>query len=394
MGGGKLNCPKCGHVQTGAQECERCGVIFARLQKKVAEEISLPDPMEMAPPPLKRSGSGLTGVVVALLVGALASWYAFAPHQKTAVDTGQPAPVASPGQQREGRAASPTTPRQGGADQPQGGEGLAGKLAAAFPVSNGVEQARNATVFIKTPWGSGSGFFVTANGYIVTNRHVVEFNAAQLKTLKGTADKLAADLERDRRNREVLQGQVGNIRDAGVRQQVEEELQRRQEAYEKYSALHKEILGQLQRIERASWSSDIKVILIDGSELTVQSLKMSDHADLALLSVDCYNAPFIRPVSDTHHLGQGQRVYAIGNPKGLQHTVTSGIVSGYREYNGRKFIQTDAPINPGNSGGPLIDEQGGLIGINTMVLRDAQGIGFAVPFQEIQTEFRQYLGEY
>ncbi len=77
---------------------------------------------------------------------------------------------------------------------------------------------------------------------------------------------------------------------------------------------------------------------------------------------------------------------------GLRHTVTGGIISGYREYKGRKFIQTDAPINPGNSGGPLIDEQGGLIGVNTMVLRDAQGIGFAVPFQEVRTEFAQYLG--
>lgn len=286
----------------------------------------------------------------------------------------------------------PAMSQPGERDQPPGAEGLAGKLAAAFPASNPLEQARNATVFIKTPWGSGSGFFVTANGYIVTNRHVVEFDATQLKDFKGKADKLAAELERDRRNREVLERQLASIRDPGVRRQVEEELQRRQEAHEKYSAMHKEITGQLQRIERSSWSADIKVILIDGSELAVQSLKMSDRTDLALLSVDCYNAPFIRPVTDNRHLGQGQKVYSIGSPMGLRHTVTGGIISGYREHKGRKFIQTDAPINPGNSGGPLIDEQGGFVGINTMVLRDAQGIGFAVPFEEVKTEFGQYLG--
>jgi S1-C subfamily serine protease len=173
---------------------------------------------------------------------------------------------------------------------------------------------------------------------------------------------------------------------------VEESLQRGQEAREKYSVLHQQKIEQLQRIERSSWSADIKVILIDGSELAVQSMKLSDRTDLALLSVDCYNAPFIQPATDGRHFGQGQKVYSIGNPMGLRHTVTSGIISGYREHKGRKFIQTDAPINPGNSGGPLIDEQGGLIGINTMVLRDAQGIGFAVPFQEIKTEFGQYLG--
>jgi S1-C subfamily serine protease len=330
------------------------------------------------------------GWVFAVLIGVLAGWYVFAPKPQPAPDGGQQAAVSSP--EQEGKSAQQSTVQQGEPVQPQGVEGLAGKLAAAFPASTPVEQARNATVFIKTPWGSGSGFFVTANGYIVTNRHVVEFDAAHLKKLKSEADKLAAALERDRRNIGVLESQLPNVRDPGVRQQVEEELKRRQEAQEKYTALHKEIVGQLQRIERSSWSSDIKVILIDGSEFAVQSLKMSDRTDLALLSVDCYNAPFIRPVTDSRHFGQGQKVYSIGSPMGLRHTVTGGIISGYREHKGRKFIQTDAPINPGNSGGPLIDEQGGLIGINTMVLRDAQGIGFAVPFQEVKTEFGQYLG--
>lgn len=389
-----MNCPKCGHAQAGDQECERCGVIFARLQKR---EEALPNQAGMEPSVVPRkASSGLAGWVVAMVVGVLGGWYVFAPpQQQPAPDTGQPAAISSQEGEQEGRRAqsSPPSLRQGGApDQPQGAEGLAGKLAAAFPAGNALEQARNATVFIKTPWGSGSGFFVTANGYIVTNRHVVEVDAAQRKSLKDDVDKMAAELERDLRNREVLERQLASIRDPGVRRQVEESLQRGQEAREKYSALHQEKIAQLQRIERSSWSSDIKIVLIDGSELPVQSLKMSDRADLALLSVDCYNAPFIQPVTDSRHFGQGQKVYSIGSPMGLRHTVTGGIISGYREYKGRKFIQTDAPINPGNSGGPLIDEQGGLIGVNTMVLRDAQGIGFAVPFQEVRTEFAQYLG--
>jgi S1-C subfamily serine protease len=387
-----VDCPKCGHVQVGEQECERCGVIFARLQKKEGDK-GLPSEAEMEPlvPPPKAS-SGLGGWVFALAVGLLGGWYVFAPSQpQPAPEAGQPAAVSAPESAPERSIQQPMS-RQGGPEQQQGADGLTGKLTAAFPAGNALEQARNATVFIKTPWGSGSGFFVTANGYIVTNRHVVEFDAAQLKDFKGKADKLAADLERDRRNREALERQLASIRDPGVRRQVEEELQRRQEAHEKYSAMHKKITAQLQRIERSSWSADIKVVLIDGSELAVQSLKMSDRADLALLSVDCYNAPFIRPVTNNRHLGQGQKVYSIGSPMGLRHTVTAGIISGYREHKGRKFIQTDAPINPGNSGGPLIDEQGGLIGINTMVLRNAQGIGFAVPFEEVKTEFGQYLG--
>jgi len=379
-------------VQAGEQECERCGVIFARLKKK-EEEQPLPAQAERETSAASQQASGLMGWVFAVLVGVVAGWYVFSPSAKTGLESGQPLPLPSPAMEQEGRSASPSISRHGGVDQPQAADGLAGKLAAAFPVGNPLEEARNATVFIKTPWGSGSGFFVTPNGYIVTNRHVVEFDGAKLKEFKGKADKMAAELERDRRNREVLQNQLATIRDPGVRRQVEEELERRQEAHEKYRALHQEIIDQLQRIERSSWSSDIKVILIDGSELPVQSLKMSERTDLALLAVDCYNAPFIREKKDSRNLGQGEKVYSIGSPMGLRHTVTGGIISGYREYKGRKFIQTDAPINPGNSGGPLIDEQGGLIGVNTMVLRDAQGIGFAVPFQEVKTEFAQYLGE-
>jgi len=390
-----VDCPKCGHAQAGDKECERCGVIFSRLPKKEEEGKILPSEGEMEAAALSvppKASSGLTGWMFAVLIGVLAGWYVFAPKQQPAPDAGQPAAVSSAEPEQARSIASPAMSRQVGPDQPQGGDGLAGKLAAAFPAGTPLEQARNATVYIKTPWGSGSGFFVTANGYIVTNRHVVEVDASQRKALKDEVDKMAAELERDQRNREVLERQLASIRDPGVRRQVEESLQRGQEAREKYSALHQQKIEQLQRIERSSWSADIKVILIDGSELPVQTLKMSDRTDLALLSVDCYNAPFIRPVADNRHLGQGQKVYSIGNPMGLRHTMTSGIISGYREHKGRKFIQTDAPINPGNSGGPLIDEQGGLIGINTMVLRDAQGIGFAVPFQEVKTEFGQYMG--
>ena len=72
---------------------------------------------------------------------------------------------------------------------------------------------------------------------------------------------------------------------------------------------------------------------------------------------------------------------------GLKHTVTSGIVSGLRKYNGNVYIQTDAPINPGNSGGPLIDMDGKILGVNTAVARNAVGIGFAIPIKTVFDEF-------
>ena len=82
-------------------------------------------------------------------------------------------------------------------------------------------------------------------------------------------------------------------------------------------------------------------------------------------------------------------MYTIGNPKGLGHTVTSGGFSGYRQWKetGEIFLQIDAPINSGNSGGPLIDAEGRVHGVNTMVLNNAQGIGFAIPIKAVFDDF-------
>ncbi len=110
--------------------------------------------------------------------------------------------------------------------------------------------------------------------------------------------------------------------------------------------------------------------------------------DLALLQID---APNLQPVTlaDSSQLAVGQKVYAIGNPFGLSGTMTRGIISSIRSIRGEEgapiedAIQTDAAINPGNSGGPLLNSQGDVIGINTMIASNgaeqSSGIGFAIP---------------
>jgi S1-C subfamily serine protease len=110
--------------------------------------------------------------------------------------------------------------------------------------------------------------------------------------------------------------------------------------------------------------------------------------DLALLQID---APNLEPVTlaDSSQLNVGQKVYAIGNPFGLNGTMTRGIISSIRSIRGSEnapiedAIQTDAAINPGNSGGPLLNSHGEVIGINTMIASNgaeqSSGIGFAIP---------------
>ena len=118
------------------------------------------------------------------------------------------------------------------------------------------------------------------------------------------------------------------------------------------------------------------------------------NKDLAILKID---APAEKlkpiPVGSSHDLRVGQSVFAIGNPFGLDQTLTTGIISALgREIQSiggrpiRDVIQTDAAINPGNSGGPLIDSNGRLIGVNTMIYSPSgasAGIGFSIPVDEV-----------
>jgi S1-C subfamily serine protease len=128
----------------------------------------------------------------------------------------------------------------------------------------------------------------------------------------------------------------------------------------------------------------IKVAFADGVELNATLTGTDPSSDIAILKVyDGYLKPLQFANSDL--LETGQIAIAIGNPMGLQHTVTAGVVSALgrtlRANNGRlidDIIQTDAALNPGNSGGPLVNSEGKVIGVNTAVVAEAQGLCFAV----------------
>jgi serine protease Do len=131
--------------------------------------------------------------------------------------------------------------------------------------------------------------------------------------------------------------------------------------------------------------SSARVRLADGRELEAKVVGRDPQTDLALLKIDATNLPVI-PLGNSSTLRVGEPVMAVGNPFGLEQTVTTGIVSATGRVIGEgpydDFIQTDASINPGNSGGPLINARGELIGINSAIVSrtgGSIGIGFAVP---------------
>ncbi|RWR89945.1 protease Do-like protein 1, chloroplastic isoform X1 [Cinnamomum micranthum f. kanehirae] len=142
-------------------------------------------------------------------------------------------------------------------------------------------------------------------------------------------------------------------------------------------------------------ASDLKVTLSDQSTYDAKVVGFDQDKDVAVLRVD---APVEKlrpiPVGISADLLVGQKVYAIGNPFGLDHTLTTGVISGLRREissaaTGRPIqdvIQTDAAINPGNSGGPLLDSSGNLIGINTAIYSPSgasSGVGFSIPVDTV-----------
>lgn len=134
-----------------------------------------------------------------------------------------------------------------------------------------------------------------------------------------------------------------------------------------------------------STSTDIKVILSDQREFIARVIGADPETDIAVLKIKSENELPYLEFGRSDDLMIGETVIAIGNPYGLSHTVTTGVVSAIgrtvkaegRAYT--NFIQTDASINPGNSGGPLLNIDGELVGINTAIYEKAQGIGFAIP---------------
>jgi serine protease Do len=180
---------------------------------------------------------------------------------------------------------------------------------------------------------SGSGVLMSADGYIVTNNHVV-------------------------RNARRIRVQLASLPD---------------EAGSAHPQLH-----------------------AHGKLLEAKVVGVDREADLAVIKVEPDSALPVLKLADSDELRQGQVVLAFGNPLGLENSVSLGIVSSVgrqvKPDDPMVYIQTDAPINPGNSGGPLLDSDGNVVGINTFILTQSggsEGIGFAIPSNIVRNVYEQ-----
>jgi serine protease Do len=286
-------------------------------------------------------------------------------------------------------------------------------LLADYPARNAVEKATKATVAIKSALGSGSGFFISGVGHIITNKHVIrllEQQDRQIDDYFGRVDDQAENVEKqmdaEQKRLDDYRGQLDELKkmaenesDPSRKKSFEDEDQYRKQEYDRWHAgfqrRKQDFQARRDQYETrrgnfdydrsvAALSQTFTITLVDDTELYAHLVTVSQNYDLALLKVDASQTPRLEPAA-AYQLIQGDKVYAIGNPANLRNTVTSGIFSGFEG----PYLQTNAQINPGNSGGPLIDTKGRVLGINTLkkIGNGYEGLGFAIPIQTALEEF-------
>ncbi len=371
-----MECPKCGHEQNSTIECEKCGIIFEKYAK---QQERLREKDLSGQPTVMESGSRgfLLPVLCAVFAIVLFSYiynHYLSPEEPQHTDT-LIIQTSTDGGIKESKA--PLT-------------GISKQLNDAYPPGNLVEKARNATVFIKTAGGIGSGFIIDSSCHIVTNRHVVEVDENQIEAFSQVVDQLKESIAQEEHIIKNARNKLSNASDYQYKSQLRDRIEKREERLEDMKSKYEEFSSSLNDIQYGFAGKEYEVTLIDGSEFSVYGAETSDEHDLALLQLSAENCPFIEPAKSSI-MDQGEQVFTIGNPAGFRYTVTSGIISGYRKMMGDKYIQTDASISPGNSGGPLINKDGQVIGVNTMISTEALNIGFAIPIETVLSEFKRSI---
>ncbi len=311
---------------------------------------------------------------------------------------------------------------QGKTEKQESGQDLVPVLRQAIQPGTPIEEANMATLAVESALGSGSGFFISSHGDIVTNRHVVkvteemkaeslgQFNAAK-RRLTQAKTSLVAEKNRYLMAKDSYYSKKGAYRRAkkdpnissarlqSVHQSLQSDyahLQRWKQDYEKRAEEYKKA-KQVVRKAKGKYDAFIqgmqgrrfyKVILADKTEFDAYLVKVSQNYDLALLRLKGYTTPYLRP-RNIVTVSQGATVFAIGNPVGFRNSISSGVYSAKRE----DHIQTSAEISPGNSGGPLITADGKVIGVNTkkMIGKGYEGIGFALDIELVFQEFAEFL---
>lgn len=290
-------------------------------------------------------------------------------------------------------------------------------LTQKYRPKNDIEKASLSTVTVKTSISQGSGFFIKEKGYILTNKHVLRMDKAEMKKTEETIGRMDQGIEDDQAAMAVEERQLNGMKtvledhkrsiermtDPNAKKTALQNYQRESERYDFYEARFRKRKGEFEekiakyrqgkgditrKARMAEQDRKFVVLLKDKTALEANLVSISNDQDLALLRIERCKSPYLQSGA-ANELVQGMRVFAIGSPLGDVDSVSSGVLSGYDP----DYIRTDARISPGNSGGPLITADGKVIGINTMkrMAGKFEGMGFAIPVTKALQEFSKYL---
>ncbi len=361
-----MKCPKCGHLQQDTVTCGACGIVFAKYQKYIDAETR----GSAAPSVAQENVTGRGGIPRPVLVGCLAAIVALGLLLLGSDEPTEDETVAH-------RLSEPTQ------HTPATGSDVADLGATSAGVTSPIEAARSATVSVRTSWSQGTGFFVSRDCRILTNRHVVQADTETIDTARRALYEQEQLID--------TFGKKVQIRRSNFLQHCQDCSEEALSAHmgdlsERHARASRKLEASRQRLMDVEYNRDFYVTHADGEEVEASVVEISNRYDLALLAVNSSECAYLRPGS-IDAIRHGDPLYAVGSPMGLQHSVTSGVFSGFRELGDLRLIQTDAAINPGNSGGPLLDKNGRVLGINTFIVADAQGLGFAIPIALALSEF-------
>jgi serine protease Do len=256
---------------------------------------------------------------------------------------------------------------------------LMARLQKKFQPTTAVQACSLAVVKIEATLGTGSGFFVTTDGLILTNRHVVRPPEDWGKEQEEKLEKARQALDSAK---EALALPRTRYADPEEYDKMAAWYRRNSHEYRK-ARLERDILR-----SRSAVQKTFPIQLKDGTKLMAELVAVSGNQDLALLQLKDYRTPSIAPLSE-RAMSQGETVYLIGSPLGVADTVSRGVFTGWHE----GMLGTDGKILPGNSGGPMVTEDGKAVGINSIKItagRDSvldQGLGFAIPIATALAEF-------
>lgn len=282
-----------------------------------------------------------------------------------------------------------------------------------------MESATISVVKVETLMGTGSGFFITETGYLVTNRHVIrppkqhkderekEFKAIEGR-LENNRSVIAYRLNSQKLEKKELNDYAEYIAGLSSSERPAEQLDynNRKKRYLAYKAetakmqrANKRDIKKFSNLKNnynrqtanAAVARQFVIVLKDDTRLQAELVSIGDKYDLALLKVNDYTVPHLE-LAKGSLTRQTDTVYAIGSPLGNKDYITSGIVTSLK----KDVIVIDAQILPGNSGGPLIDEGGKVVGVNTWKLVQSgsllsDGFGLAIPVDKLKQTFADFF---